>query len=388
LNRRGGGEGTFHTRPNGLIAHSISLGYDTEGRRIRPKVYGRTKAECRNKMAAEIEAIRRRGGVSLPDGTTVTDWAHAWLARKKPDIAPATYLQYHGAVVNHIEPRLGRFRLDRLAVRDVDAWLTGLARDGVGSRARQYARMVLGNMLRDAMRLEMLDRNVVSLVKAPVHRKGDFPIWDITQAMAFLSAAKDCRYSAFWTLWLTTGPRPHELLGLRPQDVVGDELTIQKQLRKGGDTRERLKTESSRRVLKLAPVAVEALRAHREALLADGLRASPWLFPRSKDAPLEPTVYRTLVRDHFEIIVARAGVPRIRPYDLRHTYATLALKAGVPIKVVSEALGHASIELTLRTYVHVLASMRDEHVDMIQQLSGSHGGPSVSPVAVKSSVSE
>jgi integrase len=73
-------------------------------------------------------------------------------------------------------------------------------------------------------------------------------------------------------------------------------------------------------------------------------------------------------------VIGKDGVERplkrIRPYDLRHTAATLALKAGVPIKVVSEALGHASVALTQGTYQHVLPSMRDEHVDRVQALFG------------------
>ncbi len=78
--------------------------------------------------------------------------------------------------------------------------------------------------------------------------------------------------------------------------------------------------------------------------------------------------YRNLIEDHYERIIRQSGVRRIRPYDLRHTYATLTLKAGVPIKVVSESLGHRSIELTLRTYTHVLASMREEHLERLEGL--------------------
>lgn len=158
--------------------------------------------------------------------------------------------------------------------------------------------------------------------------------------------------------------------------MTAGKISITKQLRRGGDDRAALKTRTSRRTLGLTAIAIDALKTHRDRMLAEGLRASPWFFPWQDGGP---TVYRTLIVDHFDSIVARAStiddhgkrvpVQRIRPYDLRHTYATLALKAGVPIKVVSEALGHASIELTLRTYAHVLDSMRDEHIDRVQILS-------------------
>jgi integrase len=63
---------------------------------------------------------------------------------------------------------------------------------------------------------------------------------------------------------------------------------------------------------------------------------------------------------HFRSIVQLAGLPRVRLYDLRHTAATLALAVGVPPKVVSEQLGHASVAFTLDTYAHVLPHMQDE----------------------------
>src|ERR1035437_1539411 len=354
MSRRSAGDGSFHTRANGLIQHRRSLGRDTRGKRIVLLTSGRPIVECVNKMATLIEETRRSGGVALPDDTTIATWTAAWLARKKPAIASATYRQYEAAVRLHIVPPLGRVRLDRLRVRDVDAWLVALEKDGVGGRARQYARMVLGNAIRDAVRIEMVGRNVVADVHAPSHHAAAFSVWEIDDARAFLAAATERRYTAFWTLWLTTGARPHELLGLRPQDVdlTAGKISITKQLRRGGNDRAALKTRTSRRTLGLTAVAIDALKAHRERMLAEGLRASPWFFPRPDGGP---TVYRTLIIDHFDPIVARAvsidekGQPvpdqPIRPYDLRHTYATLALKAGVPIKVVSEALGHASIEL-------------------------------------------
>ena len=281
----------------------------------------------------------------------------------------------------HINPYLGRIRLDRLRVRDVDEWLTALTEASpkpVGTRAQQYARMVLGNAVNDAMRLEMVDRNVVTLTRSPSHEAGEFPIWDIDQATAFLEAAKECRFYALWVLWLTTGPRPHELLGVRQRedlDIKAGTITLTKQAAKKRAERKRMKTDSSRRPLSLTPLAIAALKAHRVRLKAEGMEDQPWLFPSRNKVPMN---YRMLIEDHFEAIVGRAryidekggeqSLPRIRPYDLRHTYATLALKAGVDIPTVSESLGHASPVTTMRVYAHVVKSMRDEHVGRIQAL--------------------
>jgi integrase len=93
-------------------------------------------------------------------------------------------------------------------------------------------------------------------------------------------------------MWLTAGPRPHEMLGLRPEDLdlAGSVAKVTRQLRRGGQERigqlrrggqERVatKTMTSQRDLNLTPIAIDALRAHKERVLAEGLRASPWLFP-------------------------------------------------------------------------------------------------------------
>ena len=164
------------------------------------------------------------------------------------------------------------------------------------------------------------------------------------------------------------------MLGLRPEDldITAGRITITKQLRRGGRDRVATKTPTARRTLTLTPIAIEAMRAHKERMLAEGLRAAPWLFPSEAGTAMS---YRNLIEDHYERIIRNSGVQRIRPYDLRHTYATLALKAGVPLKVVSESLGHTDVALTLRTYTHVLESMRSEHIDKIN--SCFSGAPSM-----------
>ena len=167
--RRSRGEGSFHTLPDGRIKHSISLGIDAEGRRQRPTVYGKTKVECRELMAIKLEEIRKHGGVPVSNDATLGEWLQQWVARKKGEIAPATYRQYETSIRRHIEGRIGRIRMDRLNVRDVDGWLRGLADSGLGGRARQYARMVLVAAINDAMRIEIIDRNVAALVRAPRH---------------------------------------------------------------------------------------------------------------------------------------------------------------------------------------------------------------------------
>jgi integrase len=368
--RRSNHDGTWKTRKDGLIEFRRRAGVDTEGREIRLSAYGRTQTECRAKMDQKIAELRALGGRRQSDPMTVADWLERWVERRRRDAADGTLsartLQnYEDALRRHVTPAFGVVRLDELRVRDGDAWLRELDRKGVSADRRRYTRGIVVAALNDALRLELIERNALALVRAPNVRRRELAPWDVAEALAFLEAAREDRFAALWVLALTVGARPHELLGLRPVDVAGGKIVIAEQLTHGGNERARTKTPAGRRTIALTPLAEEALRVHRARILAEGLRASPWLFPGPTGKAMN---YRNLVARHFEKIVARAGVRRVRPYDLRHTYATLALAAGVPLHVVSRSLGHTSAGFTAKTYAHVVETLEQQHVDRVQAL--------------------
>lgn len=124
----------------------------------------------------------------------------------------------------------------------------------------------------------------------------------------------------------------------------------------------RPKTARSERVVALDPATVTALRAHRKAQLEDRLawgsqwQESGYVFVREDGAPLHPNRASKL----FDARVQASGLPRIRLHDLRHTHATLALRANVHVKVVSERLGHSSTSVTLDTYSHAVPGLQEE----------------------------
>lgn len=125
------------------------------------------------------------------------------------------------------------------------------------------------------------------------------------------------------------------------------------------------KTRTSRRSIALSTSAqfnaVEALHAHRARQLEERLAAgAAWkdvglVFPDTGGGPLRGN---NLARRGFEPLMRRAGVPRIRFHDLRHTAATLLLGQGINPKIVSEMLGHASVGITLDLYSHVQPNMQ------------------------------
>lgn len=118
------------------------------------------------------------------------------------------------------------------------------------------------------------------------------------------------------------------------------------------------KTAKARRQIELPAVAVLALREHRKRQLAEGhWRTDGHVFTDTQGGPIRKSGLR---RRSFEPLLKKAGLPRIRFHDLRHTAATLALGEGVHPKIVQEMLGHSQIAITLDTYSHVLPSMQKE----------------------------
>ena len=137
----------------------------------------------------------------------------------------------------------------------------------------------------------------------------------------------------------------------------------------------RTKSRKPRRV-DLDPGTVEILRAHRTArgsLALQLVRADAYVFANTEGARLHPDRFTRRFTDSLASCAKQLGtqedgseiVPRIRLHDLRHTWATLALANGVPVKVVQERLGHATVGVTMDIYAHVLPGMQGEAANLV-----------------------
>jgi integrase len=142
------------------------------------------------------------------------------------------------------------------------------------------------------------------------------------------------------------------------------------------------KTRSGRRVVAIDSVTVEALRQHRlrqsEERLALGLGRAPedgLVFCHEDGSPLHPNA----VSQMFKRLVRSSGVRRIRFHDLRHSWASLALAAGVHVKVVQEQLGHSTSAITLDVYSHSIPAMRDDAAARVAERVRAASEPSVTP---------
>ena len=317
---------------------------------------------------------------------TVGRWLQAWVAGRT-NLAASTAVSYAEHVRVYITPHLGAIPLEELTIRHLADFHTALSRRRTRSGrvlspntvTRVHATLRAG--LNAALRRGLIAWNPAREAEPPRRRRpravvwtddlvahwqatGQRPnvaVWTATQTATFLTAiAQERLYAAFHLIALR-GLRRGEAAGLRWCDLDLDRglcfITHQVQRRDRTIVQGPPKTPTSVRAVALDRTTVKVLRAHRRRQDADCRRAgktpSGFVFTRVDGQPFAPEyLYRRFVK-----LVAELGLPPIRLHDLRHGAASLALQAGVDLKVVSDQLGHSSIVLTADTYVSVLPAL-------------------------------
>jgi integrase len=372
--RRGRSEGSIFERADGQWVGSVSLGYDETGKRKRRTVYGATKQEVQKKLR-QLQNDAATGMLADANSITVGQWLASWLQAAKTRVQPKTHQRYEQLVRLRINPHLGGTRLAKLAPLHVQQLFAALERDGVSPRGRQMTGTMLHKALRDAVRLRLIAGNPAAEVEKPRPVKAKMRVYDEGQALALLDAAAGDRFYALFVLALDTGMRQGELfaLGWSDVDFEARSVLVQRSLEEIGGRHRVKEPKSGRgRRIDVSPFALEALQAHRRAMLAEGnCRPDSPVFCDSgggwlRKSNFQRRVYRPLQR--------AASLPEIRFHDLRHTAASLMLLKDVNVKVVSERLGHASIQLTLDTYSHLLPGMQQvaaQRMDAFFRKTGS-----------------
>jgi integrase len=332
--------------------------------RRRKAVYGKTRAAVAAKLTSVLKASQ--DGTMVPsDQLTVERFLKRWLDGHKAAVRHRTWVRYEGLIRLHALPFIGSRRLNRLEPHHIQSLYT----ERLGTLAPASVRQlhaVLRRALDDAFKWDLVTRNVATLVNPPRVPRFEIRPWSSAQANAFLTAARGDRFEALYVTAVTTGMREGELLGLHWKHVDLEQGHIQVlyslEWQTGGRyTLHEPKTHRSRRRIKMPAITIAALREHRARQAEERLRLGPnWngidlVFPNVLGGPMRPS---NLIRNSFKPILRESGLPHIRFHDLRHTAATILLLNGVHPKVVSEMLGHASIQITLDTYSHVLPEMQ------------------------------
>ena len=367
--KRANGEGNIRKRSDGRWEGRYTAGHDpVTGKRITKNVLGKTQAEVREKLRRTIEETRGLD-VARAGEYTVGQWLEVWFndyAMLK--VRPSSHQTYRGYLDHHIKPYIGNIPLTKLSSLDLQRLYKKLLSDGrvdrieskkqpkgLSAKTVRNIHQIISSALKLAIEQRLIARNPADGCALPKAERKEMQTLPVEQLTSFLREAKDSGVFALYYIDLTTGLRRGELLGLKWSDIdleKGD-LRVQRQIgRINGKIIEMpLKTKNAYRTLPLSADAIDVLMQQRRKT-----GNSEWVFPSPTGGPMSPdSVLHMLHR-----VLKRAGLPKVRFHDLRHTFATLALQNGVDIKTVSGMLGHFSAGFTLDTYAHVTTSAKRE----------------------------
>lgn len=348
----------------------------------------RTKLEAERAEALHLASVVQ-GRYVAPSGLTVGGFlVDRWLPSRTGKLKPSTLDAYRGMVTAYVVPRIGHVPLTKLDTATLDAFYGQLLADGRAHRrpgepaglSPKTVRNVAGLLskaLRDAVRWQLISHSPAVQAEPPAKASPEMRCWTPAQLGAFLDHVADDRLYAVWLLAATTGARRGELLGLRWTDLdlpatgQGRMRVVTTRVRAGGAIVEvPPKTARGRRVVSLDPEVVAALRTFRKARQEEGLALGlPWnagglVVAHPDGVGVHPRGLTRWFYAHARV----AGLPPIRLHDLRHSSVTTALAAGVPVKVVSQRIGHANITVTMSVYAHVLPGDDEAAADAIAAL--------------------
>jgi integrase len=374
MGKRGNGEGSItRHKKSGLYMARYTI-HTAEGPK-RKTVYGKTRAEAAEELNKAL--TDQAGGIVVDDkNMTLGEYLDRWLRDcVRGSVRQSTFDRDSYLARTHIKPSLGRLKLKKLTPLDVQSLYRDRLDASLSPSTVNKIHTVLHKALSQAVRWNLILRNVTEAVKPPRPAPEEMRPLSSEETRRLLSAARGDRLEALYVLAVTTGMRRGELLGLKWLDVDLENATVSvRRTLTRTDNGKRIalgdpKTKRSRRTIRLAPQAVEALRVHLERqlqeieALGDRYGDQGLVFATEAGTLINPSNLR---QRSLAPLLKHAGLPHIRFHDLRHTCATLLLSKNVHPKFVQELLGHATIAITLDTYSHVLPGMGDQTARAMQ----------------------
>ncbi|WP_297965979.1 tyrosine-type recombinase/integrase [uncultured Anaerovibrio sp.] len=353
----------------------------------RKDFFGATKREALAKMEAFHTGLTGERMTVLP---TVSEWIDIYLKQYAANrVKPRTYEKYQSSL-RYVTKAFGNVSLEDLKVFDLQKFFTDLLKhgslkgDGLSTSTVRGVRRYLITALDAAVDAELIKKNPARATKPPRNVSREMVILTKSQAkeLIFKAGLVDSEFYAtalpvLLKLTMHTGMRQGEVFGLT-WDSFNEKagtITVNKAIAhvvgKGAVFQEP-KTATSKRTILLTSHDVEMLKAYRDwqQQYADELsEIYEWhynlIFTTQYGYPLSPTNFS---RRWFRPLLREAGIhDSFTFHQLRHYHASVLLEAGVPVKVVSERLGHASAKMTLDVYAHVIDHQQDKAVAALEE---------------------
>jgi integrase len=322
-----------------------------------------TKRRAEERISELLFEVER-GTYHRSPRTLFADYLHTvYLPWYRTRVREASYIQCEIHVRRHIVPALGQARLCDLDTMTMQRFVTDLNRAFKPSTVRAIF-TTLKAALRQAVEWSILGKSPIGTAKPPPPQRREATIWTKAHTSSFLHSVTDTDIRLLFHLIAQTAMRKSEALALQWRDVdLGDAtIRVERTLTRRTDLSWTVgppKTAQGRRTLAIPNELVRELRAYRTRQDARRRNAGAcwvdedWIFDngQGKRLPVSTADYR------WSVLRKQSGLPSIRVHDLRHSGATHMLEAGIPLKVVSDYLGHAGVSITADVYQHVTETL-------------------------------
>lgn len=391
--RRKPGDGSVRSyeTSQGTLWMFVASYRDVNDNRVQKVKRGFPNAKAANKARQEFTVKAGEGGIIEPSKMVLGAWLDQWLDGIQRE--PSTLASYRKNVRLHIKPHLGQMRLTAIKPSTLAAWFRILEAEGspggngpLSARTTRYCGTILGSALEAAVEDGKIPTNPARSKAAnpPSARAAKAPemnAWTADELTRFLdwSRAEQDPLLLAWSLLARTGMRRGEALGLRWGDIdlergqiaIRRSVGVVKTFGEGEQIVTRLPKTGHSRVVPIGASLVADLRRHKSALattfdLSATVADAPILRDPTMNGPHHPERFsREWLRRMRKL---PTGLKPIRLHDLRHTFGSILLADGEPVKVVSELLGHSTPMITLTVYQHVNASMGRAAADRFDTL--------------------
>jgi integrase len=354
----------------GALRLKISLGKNEETGKYDSyyETFHGSKPEAAKRLR-QMLTERDKGTFIKPGKDTVAEYLKVWLNDYcKPNLSPRSLELYSYICRVHLIPAIGKIPLTELKPQQLQHLYAEKLSSGLSGRTVQICHVAIHKALKNAVRINLLSRNVADSVDKPKTQRHEMHPMSEDDLEKFLDAAKSGPYYSLFYSYLFTGMRRSELLSIRwgDTDLLGMQISVSRSMQYLNNVENHItfretKSTKSKRLISLSPSTVIVLRQHREEqehirqhLKLHPLSENDLVFSHYDGSPLLPdSITHAWIK-----LVRKCGLNGIRLHDARHTHATIMLKQGVHPKVVQERLGHSSIALTMDTYSHVAPGLQ------------------------------
>lgn len=356
-------------------------GYNSQGKRVCPSKTFKTRKDANTWLTAKLRE-KHLGEYAEASTMTLDQYLEQWMAGKKNTLRENTYYAYQGYLRNNVPDQLKRMRLSAIKVSHIEQWQNELLTK-VSARTVASVRVVLGGVFARAVKSRLLIHNPVRDAETVRFKRTVKRVFSPEEANTYLAHCEGPRGLCL-KFALHTGLRPEEVMAVRWSNLDLDSergfyhvREIVLRVPGGGWRFDTPKTESSIRTVGFPRSLGFELKEHRKRQLEERMKLGRHY--ADHDLVFATGIGNPITRDKFtdehKSTLKRAGLSQtMRLYDLRHTFVTLSLAAGVDPKTVSYEAGHSKTAFTLDHYGHVLKVMKEGAVDKREALLAAHRG--------------